>query len=271
MKLYIAANFRDRAEISKLMRLAEARGHFITCDWTKEASPPQDSQEFSAFRTARALEDLDGVRAADAMVLIDHEHGKGMYVEMGVAIERQKPVVVVAQKYPQIFFSLPNVTHAADFEAALALLEERYCTPVGAALDAALKPKRSTQASKPRREANAKARKEEWAAIREAVLKRADGKCESPGCGFELGMLQQPHPLEVDHFFGGTGRRRALQSVETCWALCRRCHRLKTANEPSAAYWLEDFIPHCARYGYSTPKAMALGRLSGLQLQGRAS
>lgn len=89
----------------------------------------------------------------------------------------------------------------------------------------------------------AAAHRAEMAQIREAVLLRAKGRCEHCG-GVTLHM-------ELDHQWGGAGRRREHQSIATCRLLCSPCHRAKTANEPSRERWIESWREHCARHGYS--------------------
>lgn len=126
-----------------------------------------------------------------------------------------------------------------------------------------------------RRKAKQVTKRETWAQIRDAVLDRAGGQCEG-------GVAGQVHKgmLSVDHMFGGSGRRQALQSKFTCWALCARCHWLKTENKPDAPFWLWAFVNHCAVQaspfgdmaedepsGYSHAASIAKARLEALQTQ----
>lgn len=79
--------------------------------------------------------------------------------------------------------------------------------------------------------------------IAEAVLSRADGKCE--GCRCALGHFDRAP--ELDHFFG---RARAADSEDTIWVLCRTCHHNKTNNKPDAERWFRWFLEHCARNSF---------------------
>lgn len=81
--------------------------------------------------------------------------------------------------------------------------------------------------------------------IRALVAERAGNICEC-GCGRTLSLY---HP-QMDHWLGGSGRRKQKQSVETCWMLTMWCHRQRTNNYPSAIYWNRKFRAHCHRYGY---------------------
>lgn len=120
------------------------------------------------------------------------------------------------------------------------------------AIDRALKPSRGNAPRKARRQA----KREEWAvriqAVRQAVLDRSRGDCES--CG-QLGS-------EMDEYFGGIGRRRILASLETCWMLCRACHHDKTANRPNARHWATIFRDHCLFYGYQAAAQLAFRRFA---------
>lgn len=75
------------------------------------------------------------------------------------------------------------------------------------------------------------------------VLTRAQFVCEC--CCAWL-----PFTGEIDHWLGGSGRRRQRESIETIWLLCSSCHADRTANRPSVEHWNERFRLHCERYGY---------------------
>lgn len=141
-------------------------------------------------------------------------------------------------------------------------------------LERAGKTKKFVAASRRRARAKKEDRQAEWAGVRAQVIRRSAGICENPDC---LADAQ-----EVDHMFGGGGRRKSLESVFTCWNLCSNCHRQKTNNKPNAAYWLVVFISHCATQGaecgdfdhetpagYAHAASIAKARLSSLEAQGR--
>jgi len=104
--------------------------------------------------------------------------------------------------------------------------------------------------SKKARESKREAKRDRTAAVRELVMHRARGQCEF--------CTATSAALELDHFAG----RARSESVESCWALCFSCHRAKTNNAPSAAYWLERFISHCERLGNWGEAARARSRLA---------
>jgi len=85
----------------------------------------------------------------------------------------------------------------------------------------------------------------DMAVIRQHVLERAAGRCEA--CGSRFYAFNMP---QIDHWLGGSGRRRPQQSVKTCWALCVACDKARTHNRPSAEHWNALFKKHCQKYGY---------------------
>lgn len=86
------------------------------------------------------------------------------------------------------------------------------------------------------------AKKSEWGEIKMHVRVRADHCCEVFGCELPI--------FSVDHWLGGSGRRLAEQSVESCWALCAIHDDNRTNNWPSAAKWNREREKHCKRWGY---------------------
>jgi 5-methylcytosine-specific restriction endonuclease McrA len=77
--------------------------------------------------------------------------------------------------------------------------------------------RKAKQAPRVQREKATKAqRADNWQTIREAVMRRADGRCES---------CKTPDlALDAHHLLGGPERRK-WESVTTVVGLCRLCHR----------------------------------------------
>lgn len=99
--------------------------------------------------------------------------------------------------------------------------------------------------------------------IRKAVFRRAQGVCEF--CSRSLGADDERGHL--DHF---RGRAKVPESVENCVALCLQCDARKTANSPSAAYWVDKYERHCTLHGYAEEVAWAQTRLAVLRQKGMA-
>lgn len=102
---------------------------------------------------------------------------------------------------------------------------------------------KSKKAARARKEGRAATHRDETGRIREAVLQRAAGVCEN--CGARTADV-----AHLDHWLGGSGRRRPMQAVETTWLLCAMCDYSRTHNLPSAAFWNDRRMRHCASYGY---------------------
>lgn len=141
------------------------------------------------------------------------------------------------------------------------------------AVDAALKTKKFVKAARAPRRAKQEKKREAWKSIRAEVLERAGGACEC-GCGRSF----EEYHVEVDHMFGGSGRRVSLQSVYTCWALTSLCHLRKTRNTFGAGEFLRAFARHCERRwiiagtdhttanGYRHAASIASARLASLEM-----
>lgn len=98
--------------------------------------------------------------------------------------------------------------------------------------------------------------------LRAAVFVRADGACE--GCGRHV----TEESGRLDHFFG---RAKVPEAASNCWALCLTCDVAKTANEPTAAFWLIAFGAHCAKHAYLAEAELAGAKLQTLHAKGRVA
>lgn len=96
------------------------------------------------------------------------------------------------------------------------------------------------------------------------VEARADGRCEC-GCGL---VFTSMHPPELDHFWG---RGKGPQSASNTWMLTSLCHKAKTSNRPSAAYWLRLFIHHATKHNYVNEIARAGNRLNFVEARAELS
>lgn len=146
----------------------------------------------------------------------------------------------------------------------LEVLEQEQAVEMGirvgqaiAELRAAMAPKKSVRLAHKRVAAKKRTKRAETKDVWTAVMDRALGACEA--CQAQAGPK-----LQLDHFFG---RVRVPQSERNCFALCPACHREKTDNVPSAAHWLEKFVAHAERHGFTEEAGMATRRLAAIQIQ----
>lgn len=117
------------------------------------------------------------------------------------------------------------------------------------------KPKPMAVERKKAKAAKKATKREQRADVRALVMARSLGLCEA--C---VKDLTPADPGELDHFFG----KARAESVESCWLLCRACHRAKTDNKPSAAWWLDKFGGHARFSGYHAEAERARARLEGI-------
>jgi len=113
VRVYVAAKFEEAVRASRLMALLRIDGHRISYDWTVHTASASDA-EIAAI----AHLDIEGVRTADAIVVLYHPRLKGGLVEMGGALALGIRVVVVDADPadPCIFFRHPSIEHVESDE-----------------------------------------------------------------------------------------------------------------------------------------------------------
>lgn len=103
MKFYVATKWENAPRARDVMYELVGMGHEITHDWTQY---PQED-------TRAAVEDLEGVKAADAIIVIAEKDFAylGTLVEIGCALGLGKNVYVLGDAYvtTSLFFRHPLV------------------------------------------------------------------------------------------------------------------------------------------------------------------
>ncbi len=135
MKIYVAAKWEEKEEVRHLYLFLRRLGHEITHDWTVADADGLEGDALRQRLSECAAEDLGGVLRADALVLLPHERGAGLWVEFGAALALGLPVIVcaadVAPDTRCVFLNLPVcqwVTDDCELEAALRTLASRQTT-----------------------------------------------------------------------------------------------------------------------------------------------
>lgn len=132
MKVFVSAHMDDRETlVPSFQELLVSHGHSITQDWSQGDVIP-DGFSDSAFDAGRvSKEDIDGILAADAFVLLTtqaEEPGRGMYVELGAALLKAelgtlRHVCVVGElTHETVFYFHPLVKRFADMQECLDFL-----------------------------------------------------------------------------------------------------------------------------------------------------
>lgn len=124
MKIFVSGKIGVHDTVQQAMRALEKRGHQITFDWTLiEHLRPYEENAATAARAATL--EVAGVKRADLLVMFVHERGVGMFVEFGVALALDKPVVVIGLPPARtMFFFHPLVKRAHDFSEALSIVDD---------------------------------------------------------------------------------------------------------------------------------------------------
>jgi len=91
MKIYVAAEYRNREIVRNIHKELRQLGHEITCDWT-------DSSPYEPI-SVRAQNDVKGVRDAELLIIfmpVPHDY-TGTWVEMGIALGGDIPVYIIGR------------------------------------------------------------------------------------------------------------------------------------------------------------------------------
>ncbi|MDN5765506.1 MAG: hypothetical protein L0H96_06965 [Humibacillus sp.] len=123
MRIYVAGPVADTVTVQKVQDAVLAAGHELTLDWSADVS---FAEGFAGQidRSARmAKEELDAVIAADAVLVVASQHdGRGMFVELGVALARASRgdldhVVLIGEiHHESVFYFHPLVQRVPTVE-----------------------------------------------------------------------------------------------------------------------------------------------------------
>jgi hypothetical protein len=127
MRVYVATNFARATLARAVMTTLEQDGHVITHDWTGENAAGKSGDELARYLQRCAIQDFSGVRRCQVLVVLNHPQGRGMFVEVGIALALGKIVLVVGPSMAEcIFYAMAQCIHVetvADIAGALAALE----------------------------------------------------------------------------------------------------------------------------------------------------
>ncbi len=120
MRIYVAGRWKEKDRIREVQRMLRLDNHTITFDWT-EMGDTDDPDELQR----NAMIDLEGVRSAEAVVVLPAIGGKGMWVEMGAALALRIPIFVVGTMKRGVFEYHPLVTSLISLDQLLTALRRR--------------------------------------------------------------------------------------------------------------------------------------------------
>lgn len=114
MRFFVSGKVGIENDAKALMDALEEAGHSITFDWTRVRHLRPYDENIEASREA-ACEEAHGVKGADVLVIVAHEKGVGMYVELGIAIGAGIPVrVITTGESRTMFFHHPLVKRVSS-------------------------------------------------------------------------------------------------------------------------------------------------------------
>lgn len=125
MRVYVAGRFTKKEMVQATQALLVKAGHTITYDWTKNDAGGMLGELRLDYLAQCAQADEEGVKSADAILVLHDSTGRGLFVELGMALaDRKKLVVVVGGlegKHPEgcVFYYLSRVRHFCCAERAV--------------------------------------------------------------------------------------------------------------------------------------------------------
>jgi len=119
MKFFVSGKVGVEGDVRAAMKVLRDAGHEITFDWTTIDHLRPYDENAAASREA-AVKESRGVEDADVLIVLSHDRGVGMYVELGIAIGSGVPVRVVTNVESRtMFFHHPLVKKVDTIEQIL--------------------------------------------------------------------------------------------------------------------------------------------------------
>lgn len=128
MKVYVAGSFRAKHDLKNLGKLLEANDHECTSRWLDQEAEVvfdlgDDAVKEEANREAR--KDFEDIDRSDAVIVDTHVTSTtgGFFVELGYALARQKPVIIVGAR--RNIFMFLGATQVDSWYDAIVTLNNR--------------------------------------------------------------------------------------------------------------------------------------------------
>lgn len=135
-KIYVAGLFRGFERCRAMIDQATALGFTITHDWTRTSAFGLDGKPYPKAadggsklsereQRIHAIDDLEGVRHADLLVVLGGERLWGGLIEVGYALAFGTLVWVVEPVRESVFWALPQIERLASDEECIERLERQ--------------------------------------------------------------------------------------------------------------------------------------------------
>jgi hypothetical protein len=114
MNIYVAGKTHDLLIVREVQAWLRSEGHFITHDWTRAVENHGADHDGATLSRndakLYAIEDIHGVRTADAVIVIPHERWCGSLIEIGAALITNTPVLILGMPHQRcVFWAHPMV------------------------------------------------------------------------------------------------------------------------------------------------------------------
>lgn len=133
IRIYIAAPWIHKARAVEAKLAFESDGFEVTSQWITRETPPgvadrylagTTSEEDDDFLMIEADTDVADVRRSDLFVIFNSEKSEGKATELGIAYERQIPIIVVGDVARNVFYHLPELFWVENLDAAIRCARE---------------------------------------------------------------------------------------------------------------------------------------------------
>jgi len=131
VRIYVAGPLADIENVRSVQSAVVAAGHELTLDWSRgpDAALVDNCGSLPAASAEIAMDDLDAVLVADALLIVASEHdGRGMFVELGAALARAcrgdpvHIVVIGSIQRESVFYYHPAIQRMTTVDEWLATL-----------------------------------------------------------------------------------------------------------------------------------------------------
>lgn len=92
MKIYVASKFENKEVVREVYKQLKENEFKITCDWTNHQKTSDKKPKHILKK--QAIEDYQGICDADILLFLP-PGGKGTHIEIGIAMGKGTPVVII--------------------------------------------------------------------------------------------------------------------------------------------------------------------------------
>lgn len=122
MKFYTASRLKHKNKVKEVIETLEDKGHNCTHKWINGQSLKPYEKNLKQSQLV-ATKQVEAIKDSDVFILLyPDKGGAGMYVELGVALAKNKKIFVVGEFKKPIFLFHPAVNHVDSAKKLLELI-----------------------------------------------------------------------------------------------------------------------------------------------------